>query len=346
MSAFVFSIFFLYISTLLLNADLGFSYDYQYYIIYFEQVQKLSFHEIASISNGMYVPLDYSSGIEIGFVYFIKLVSLFFDNVNLIYLLSVLLSLSIKIYVFREFKVGTLWTVLMLTLSVILLEGNALRSGISLSFYLLGLKSIKNGKESSSIVFFSLSVLFHIQATFFILVYMSLSFMPLRLINTRSKLFTISVLFLISGFLLNYLIGFISLSKVMFYSSQGSTSGGVNVLSFLSGVFLLMYVLVSSELVSNHKQKILFLSVIPAYSIYLLATNVSVVGDRLWQWGLIILILASYSNSKKRLGKVLHVRSYSVVMIVLLVVFLVNILYRYPLTNIMSPLIGYIDLSR
>ena len=88
---------------------------------------------------------------------------------------------------------------------------------------------------------------------------------------------------------------------------------------------------------------------IPALSVFIFLTDVAVVGDRLWQWGFIILAVFIYPyysefkliNFKNNLR--LHIPKFLIIS--LLSISLINITIRYPLTNLLYPITPYVDFT-
>ncbi|MFC1518915.1 EpsG family protein [Pseudomonadota bacterium] len=344
-----FFLFLIFLFFNLYNAKDGFSYDYQFYLSYLEQISVLEPREIFSLTTGPYVFLKLSSGIEFGFVFLTKILSYFFTVPHYLYFMLVLISISMKYYVFRKMNVGILWVIPILLLSFILLEGNALRSALALSFYLFGVFYYNQRKLLLGTLYFLLSVCFHLQALFFILTYYSV-FTYFRYFNCNRR--TVFILFtgiFFSGGILSFVVGSLGFEKLDFYSQSKSGSNGINLISVLSIISLFVYLvcLLSRRISLRYNELLLLCSSIPALSIYVFVTNVAVLGDRLWQWGIILMYASMFARFSERrffinMGTV---KLSSVFPFVLLAVFLINIILRYPLTNIFQFILGYYDYS-
>ena len=158
---------------------------------------------------------------------------------------------------------------------------------------------------------------------------------------------------LLSGLLVSEFIGFFINEKIAIYSESHSESGGLNVISLLS-LLLVIFAHGSTALDSRYRRenaaKILVLSsCIPSLSIYIFLTEISVVGDRLWQWGLIIFVTFGYDifprlNLKTGVKELLRYMP-KLFLVITLCVGLFNIIVRYPLTNLFYPFLPYANLQ-
>ena len=104
------SLFLLAIFVVYSNADIGFSFDYQFYVNDIKSISSSTFSNLFSNLNGIYITLDesiFSLGRELGFVIFIKLVSFLISSPELIYAVAATFSLTIKAYIMR--KIGIYW---------------------------------------------------------------------------------------------------------------------------------------------------------------------------------------------------------------------------------------------
>jgi hypothetical protein len=358
----------IYVSILLLiffivfaNADKGFSFDYSFYIEDFIAIKDATFSSLLATLNGIYIFVHfdgYSLGREAGFVFFIKVISTIITSPEMVYALVAIVSLAVKAYIMRKMDIYWPYVFLVLIYSAVLLEGNALRSGLSLSIFMLSIfLLLKNQKCSLATLFlWLLAISFHLQAVFFIFFF---AFIYLFKCNRYSRVGTL--LFFVSlmsfGVLVSEILGLLvsklGIEKLATYMSGTSASTGLNSITIIS-IFFLIFVawgLIRDSLYRK-KNDVIFsaiCSTIPALSAFIFLSNVAVLGDRLWQWGLIILVVFIYPYySKFRLigtirNPTLHIPK--LLMIFLLSVGVVNVTVRYQLTNIFYPLIAYKDLT-
>lgn len=349
-SLFLFVIFIVYF-----NADIGFSFDYQFYINDIASISSSTYSHLLSNLDGIYIKLDesiFALGREAGFVIFIKLISFFISSPESIYAVAATFSLTLKAYIMRQ--IGIYWPYIFLILfySAILLEGNALRSGISLSIFMLSIFLLLNKKSQFLVLFlWFIAFSFHIQALFFIFTFATIYILMLnRYSNFVTSLFFLALMFtgIVASQILDYFDG-----KALAYLEINSASAGINLISIIS---LILLIFITRAFVANSsfrkKNNIIFALVactIPALSVFIFLTDVAVVGDRLWQWGFIILIVFIYpyysefklinfkNNIKVNVPKFLIMS--------LLSISLINITIRYPLTNLLYPITPYIDFT-
>lgn len=345
---------FIFFGIAFLGADSGFSIDYKYYIDYITQVNDLALDEILDMRIGPYIFLLGSTGIEIAFVFLLKVATLFSDSAEFVYAVIAMFSLAIKAFVCRRLGINWLIVLFILINSAILLEANALRSGLSLSIFILSIYKLTNRKFSLVTIFlWVLATLIHLQSIFFIIFF---GFFYIFSLNHHSKVMT-SFYFigLMSvGLWLSIMLGLFLNSKLVFYINSDSLSGGFNVVSILSLIIVLFICWTLIKDSSFRKENAAIFSAIcctiPALSVYIFLTQVSVVGDRLWQWGLIILLIFIYPYFPrfKFIGVFMSPRNHipKILMILVLSFLIFSTSIRYPLTNIFYPLIPYQDLTK
>ena len=334
----------------LLNATKGFSYDYQYYLSYIKEIKERDLDDLISSLRGVYVPLKLSTGgVEVGFVVFVKLFTYISSNVTVTYALMAIFSLHIKSKVLMFFKVKWYWIYLILTYSCVLLEANAIRSGVSLSVFMLSIQCYFKKKYSLMLVLWALAASLHLQALFFIFCFTCI--LLLNVTNFTSKRWSMSLVTLaalFSGVLLSKTFQVFTSEKLEVYALNESVSGGVNLVTILSLalmgiVFILIINRVNKEQPTSNSQKSfigLMLISLSTLSIYTFFTSVDVVGDRLWQWGFILFCMSYFGIYRRKsftMSKALLMSC--------LIINLLNVAFRYPLTNLFYPLIPYTDFS-
>ena len=353
----------IYVSILLLiffisfsNAGLGFSYDYQFYISDIIAINDATFSSLFAALNGIYIFVDpgsFSVGREAGYVFFIKIITSIITSPEMVYTVAAIVSLTVKAYIMR--KMGMYWpyVLLVVTYSAILLEGNALRSGLSLSIFMLSIFLLLNRNFSFTTLFlWLLAVSFHLQAVFFIIFFaLMYLFKCNRYPNIATLLFFVSLMSV--GALASEITHFFDNGKMLTYLRNPSVSSGLNsksIISFLFIIFITRGLIFDS--LYRIKNDVIFFAIsctIPALSMYVFFTDVAVVGDRLWQWGFIILIvfIFPYYSNFRLIGTPRNITIHipKLLMISLLSMSIVNVTIRYPVTNIFHPLIAYKDLS-
>jgi hypothetical protein len=336
-----------------LNADLGFSYDYKYYIGYIQEIHILTFNRLLYNLNGLYININLSSGLEAGFVFFIKLITVIISTPEVVYTIAATFSLVIKAYVMNKLNIYWPYILLVLTYSAILLEANALRSGLSLSFFILSIYFLLNKRNILYVsLLWLLAISFHLQSLIFIITF---SLIYLLKCNRYGKRMTISlfIALIFLGTFISKIFTMVGNEKIIFYMSKSSGSGGINSISIIS---LILFFFVAKSIIQNDFFRAnniitfcVITSTIPALSMYAFLTDISVVGDRLWQWGLIlqVIFLAPYYAEFRMWQNIKNpgVHLPKLLIITLLCVGIINITIRYPLSNLFNPIIPYQDLS-
>ena len=350
------NILFIMLLLIYLNADIGFSYDYQYYYSYINQISSSTLDDIKYLQNGIYVYLKSSAGLEFGFVYLVKLISFVFSDATQIYAVIATTSLMLKIYVSRKYNVSWPWVYMIVIYSGVLLESNALRSGLSLTFFMCALLLIDKNKSAMAFFLFLLALSMHIQSLFFILLFSIFHFLyKNKFFNSLTNMYVLLILSVLTGVFVNLLLSVIIFGKLKEYSTNTSSYGGLNLSSFFLILTFLYYVYhmtktnkVNVNIDSTAKYRILML--VPVVSISIFVTSIAALGDRLWQWGTVLLVISvcSYYNCRKDKVFVLNRVKLSIGKILLLINLLIvvtGIVYRYPLSNFFYPLLPYIDFS-
>lgn len=350
----LFIVLFTFFALVFLNAETGFSYDYRFYINYIEQIKNLSLIDILNMRSGPYILLSESLGIEIGFVFLVKIITLATQSPDFIFAIIAIFSLSIKALICRRLGINWALTLFIMIYSAILLESNALRSGLSLSIFILSIFQLTNRNFSLvSLVLWLLAIITHIQAAFFILLFGLFYFFKL---NRHSKVITFLLFFILMlvGFWISAIISLFLNPKLIIYAGFGSVSGGINTNSILSLILVLFicWTLIQDSFFRKKNNAIFsaISSTIPALSTYIFLTEIAVLGDRLWQWGLIILcvfiypyypkskLIATLKNPSNHIPKIL--------MVFILVFGILNISIRYPLANLFYPILPYQELIK
>ena len=342
--------------TIYLNADIGFSYDYQYYNLYISQILLSSYEDLKYLQDGIYIRLSSSAGIEFGFVYIIKLISSVLSDEIQIYAVIATASLMLKVYVYRAYGVSWPWVYLMVVYSGVLLESNALRSGLSLSLFMCAMLLLDNKRNFYAVVLFIMSAIVHVQAIFFILLFFTYYIFYMNsLFKKSSGTILIFILSMFAGVFVNLVVDHFITGKFSAYKANASSSSGLSITSFfvmLSFSYYLyrMMLLRSIQYEGNEINKSRILMLVPVVSIYVLVTSISALGDRLWQWGMVLLVLFvfNYLKSRKDIVLIISGVKFSIGKILLainILLVITGIVFRYPLSNFFSPLLPYIDFS-
>lgn len=119
-------------------ADDNFSYDYQAYVTIFERISELSFSEL--LGDNLIFPYILAQGItaiEVGFGLLIKAVSLTGAAPETAIALIAAFSVALRVQVMHSLGMPSVWILLVNMYAITLLEANALRLGIAVTFLLI-----------------------------------------------------------------------------------------------------------------------------------------------------------------------------------------------------------------
>lgn len=141
--------------------------------------------------------------------------------------------------------------------------------------------------------------------------------------------------------------------KLKDYIGMSSDAVGINLISMLSTAFVIYCITMDIRLSptprgcpkdSVYRDNVWIYSLyasFPSLSLLLFATQMSAIGDRAWQFSLIILISLSASLNRGKLQMIAR----SLILTTILIVGNMNVLFRYPLSNFFSPPIPYVPID-
>lgn len=330
----------------------SFSYDYANYMTYFRAMQETDWETILEslALTFPYVLIPGGGAFEFGFVTLAKGLLAWCDP-GTAYALLAAGSVGLRTYVMRRLGLGWLWIALIQIYAITLFEANALRAGMALSITLLGLLAALRGQRLLGLLAFAMGASQHLQVLLFCGPFIVFSLMPgdwLRRWWFTAPLvpavFAVSLLALSLG-------GDIDVSKLDDYAGQTSAAAGLNLISLLSLMFVSAAFFIalmprsSPKPASDQPLDMLWLRVLlasmPALSLLLFGTSMAAVGDRAWQFALVILVGLSGTMATTRLGRTLR----NGLLGVLLSVALLNTLLRYPLSNFFAPPLPYENIT-
>lgn len=334
------------------HARENFSYDYKFYIQYFENIRDLSFGDVVWLLDGrapyIYVRVEPTGLLEVGFVLLVRAFFTLSGSPELVYAWIATLSLMLRIYVMRLLGIGWIWILVINIYAVTLLEANALRAGCSLTLLVGACAFFLRGTSVLGGALLVLAVLFHIQAAFVV----GVIFCVRMALGGSARAGTVAVLAFglgFSGILVGGLLSFMEFSKFSDYQGKVVQSVGLNSISLTGAVFT-SYVL--GWMIAYREEMIerlgredsmltpIILSAVPALSALMFATSLGAIGDRLWQFSFVILSVF-YLRAEKRydFGGV-----GGFLLFLCLFVSTVNVIFRYPLSNFFYPVLPYIDI--
>jgi len=344
---------------LLLASGDAFSYDYANYISYFMAIQSTDWESMLELLplTFPYVLIPGGGAFELGFVVLAKWCLSGLDP-TATYAAFAAFSVGMRIYAMRRLGLGWPWILAVELYAITLFEANALRAGMALSLTLVGLLLFANGRWLWATILFLSAASQHVQVSLFCLPFLLVCTVPLRwLRRVWVAAAAVPATLAVSVVLMTRTSG-IDISKLDDYSGQSSGAVGLNLVSVLSLVFVAVAfacMTISSKAASDtllppdpgqprHLQttwaRALYAS-IPALSLLLFGTELAAVGDRAWQFSLVILVALSPAMCWTR-WRLWARRGF---LGLLLAVALVNTLARYPLSNFFSPPLPYERIS-
>lgn len=340
-------ILFIFLMTLFryLNAKPPFSYDYQVYIRIINNLSLLYFSDIFEKNlDLLYVSSEGIVPIELGFVILVKCLSMVFDSPEVLYAVIASASVALRIYVMLLLRVPYLWIFAINIFAITLFESNALRLGLAASILLSGLYNIKINKTLIGFMLIFTSLTFHLQIAIFVLPFLAFYFVKNYLKIYKSYLFSLVIIFIFLTLFLLDNVNFIPNEKISVYLNRGySGSAGLSITSALSIGLLASSIYIGMMDLGNHKDEKFVLVIqaacIPSLILFVFATNMAAIGDRAWQLAFVIFssfFFLDWTNKKRFL------LPYGF-FVILSSALVINVTYRYPLSDFFSPPFKSID---
>ena len=323
----------------LTNLTVPFSYDYGSYLWIIRRVSELQFSEIADISYGIpYTDVGGLIRIEFGFSLLVKALSVFIESPGTIYAIIASASLAIRAFAMRSLGVPVIWIVWINLFALTLMEANALRFGIATSLLILSLYHYKayNFKISSTLGL--LAVTIHLQTIIFILLAIFSIFGSAVFKKSPLWIATSVILAAFLAFASSYVIMSSGNEKVQEYVYNGSSGSSGFTLTSVLALLLVSYssiclIQARAKYVDAQMFYIINFTCLPSVLLLMFLTNVAVIGDRLWQMNFLIystFVFTRWTSKAERTKTLL-------ILGILLAVMQINVLIRYPLSNMFSP---------
>ncbi len=335
------------------SAQENFSYDYVFYIGYFDAIQKMQLESIfLSLQNNLpiiYVNVPPSGLLEVGFVLLVRALFFITESPELVYALIATISLMTRVFIMRRLGINWAWIVLINIYAVTLFEANAIRAGCALTLIIFGGYYLLKDKKLIGFALLVSSAAFHVQAAF-VFCFFSFFWLFYNFFSQSAlKLALIGFGLGISGLVVDKALILLNVSKMEDYNGKYVQSVGFNSIS-LAGIFLVFgffYKLVSSkkhvlESMGAEGRVLLpfLISSIPALSALVFATSLGAIGDRLWQFSFVVFsIFMLRASIRDDFRYILYL-----LLLLCLLISNINILIRYPLSNFLYPLVPYIDI--
>jgi len=331
------------------RAQDDFSYDYVHYIGYFKEILDMRGADLAeNIAERWPLPYLYvpPTGLfELGFALPAWALLQVTGSPSLTYALIAATSLALRCAVMR--RMGTPWLVVVLVnvYAATLFEANAIRLGCAFTVLMIGLARYQRGARGGATLWILLAAgALHLQALLFSVAFIALHVLFRLLPPNQWRLLLVGLALAAStaaAVLGVSSLGFVP--KLEDYADKAAAAGG---LTLVSGLGLLVLGAASLQIIATAPRRaardtppdlwtLVVLTTIPALVFLLLATSMGALGDRIWQLAFTLLTSTAFTHrsSSMRLQKQL--------IVLILLVSNLNVVVRYPLSNLFHPLLPY-----
>lgn len=337
---------------LLFASGEAFSYDYDNYLAFFENIREMEWSDILEVTqlSFPYVLVPGGGKFELAFVILVRGIIGWLDPI-VTYALLAGLSIGLRSFAMRQLGLSWSWLVVTQVYAITVFEANALRAGLALSLTLLGLLFVLRGRLVLALLAFSVACLEHLQAVIFIFPFIGFSLLPKQWLNRWWIVVGVLIVTVLATLVAMDVVSTMEVSKLEDYVGSNSGAVGFNLTSMLS----MCLVLSGFVFALCHDQRCLMaknasgydnlgllwlrslMASVPALMLLLFGINLSAVGDRAWQFSIVILV--TLSTVILRTDDAKKVRNFT--MTLLMAVLLINTLIRYPLSNFFAPPLPY-----
>lgn len=328
----------------------SFSYDYANYLTYFRALQDAEWAALQELLplTFPYVFVPGGGAFELGFVALaMPLLQVFPAWAT--YALFGALSVGLRTWCLRALGLGWAWLLPVQAYAITLLEANALRAGMALTLTLWSLVMFRRRARWRGLLGFVAAASLHMQVLLFVGPYLLSYLVPLRWARRPEVALGFLVSCLVATRIGIGLIGGLDFAKLDDYTAQDSGAVGLNLITGLSTLWMLAALLFALRVPQEGGPSVpgsapiddvwvrAVYAAMPALALVLLGTELSAVGDRAWQFAMVI--MASLSGAMMHRSPARWARG--VLLGLLLSVALINTLWRYPLSNFFSPPLPY-----
>ena len=329
-------------------AQRDFSYDYYGYLHYFDRLADLSWNDFcASVRSQLplpFVEIPPQGQFEVGFA----ALCWFALNNGLssatTYAIVCATSIAIRIGLWQASRVPIHIMVLTAIYSITLFEANAARVGCAITVTIGFVFALARGHRWLALGLAILAALFHLQSLAMSVPFFLLWITFTWISHSRGTRLLLAVgVFLLSIFSA-FSLSFFTFAKLESYSDVATTAGGFTIVSMLAATSLLSGALLfvrghaNFANIANYKLwSCVLMSCYPALFALLIATQTGAVGDRLWQFAFVLLASVPPNFRKYDWFVKIYLLSFGLC----LIVSVVNVTVRYPLSNFFAPLLPY-----
>ena len=329
----------------------SFSYDfanYQTYLLALKEVEWATLMEFLPLTFP-YVFVPGGGAFELGFAAITKWLLLALPP-SAVYALVAAASVGLRTFAMRRLGLEWGWLAAIQIYAITLFEANALRAGVALSITLWALLMLRDRRWMLAMLGAVAAASQHMQVVLFVGPFALLLLTPQRWLRVRWLPLLVLGVSGLATVMAAGLLGGLDVSKLDDYSGESSGAVGLNLVSALSTVFVAFAVWVSlgpqrepvsaSDASGRQAERIwvcALYAALPALALLLFGTELSAIGDRAWQFALVILVTLSTPMGRSGVGRWLRCSMLGLI----LAVALTNTLVRYPLSNFFSPPLPY-----
>lgn len=343
-----------------MGAHDDFSYDYGNYIGYFERLADLGaddlWAQVQAFAPYPYILIPPAGFFEIGFALTAwGLMGLGLSATGA-YALLAAASIGIRVLLLRSLGLGWLAIALLSVYAITLFDANAVRLGCALTFSAAALLALRKGRWLQASAWLIAGASFHLQSVAFSFPLMT-AFFCHRLLARSQLMRGIAVALTVAAATLISLAPQIAdFAKLSEYAGQEAASVGVNAISITALIAMTSATFAFLSQTSGGAKEAqaharvwssAFIAALPAVLILLLATGMGALGDRLWQFAFANTVAAWPLIDRLRVtGAGAASRRFATLAVwFCLVVSVVNITIRYPLSNFFEPLIPHTPIT-
>lgn len=349
---FVFAI----LSARLVVVDPGYSLDYDVYVHLIGNISTIGYKDIFrdAIANFPYFYVDVGSRLqfEFGSVLIFKILMSVFKSEHVVFALVGGFSSALKAYAFVRLRVEPVAVVLLLLVSAVLLESNAIRLALGVSFLLLAILSVRDGNWLFGMLWFAAAYLAHVQAIIFFAPFAGMYAATRPGVGRWLRFLSLGG-GVLGAIVFSYLLSRVGTSKLDDYDGAASGAVGINLVSVLGAGALVLAIwrwmgAGRPSLMAFSGGHRLWGAVIGstvfALVLLLTLTSYGAVGDRVWQAAFLIFVPVSYWYIRQSGWAGRDAILMKGLLYTMLLSYLFLTVVRYPLSNLLHPLITWSDL--
>lgn len=353
----IFSIFvFLIVTLRFYLAEPGYSLDYDVYIKIMSYIDNIEYIDILrdAVKNSPYFYVDVTSFLqfEVGSVLIFKIFMSIFQSEQAVFGIVGGGAAALKAYAFGRFRVEPVAAALLLLASLVLLESNAIRLALAVSFLLMATLALRSKNWVVAICWIIAAYLNHVQVAIFIGPFLGVYIATRPGVGRGMRMFMLGA-GLAAAVAFSYQLSGLSLSKLDDYTGEVSGAVGLNLVSLLgmaaAAIASWRWIGAGGTRAAHFSEGHRLWGAVIGSTIFALVllvtlTSFGAVGDRVWQAAFLVFVPVSYWYIQESGWKGRDAQLFKLVLYTLLVSTSFLILVRYPLSNLLHPMIPWTDL--